>query len=143
MNASLASGSHFSHHSGAKNKGVGYPVLPTDKTKKVSVTTTDEMRFYFSPEVEIQEGEIISFKVTNKGKVPHEFSIGNQAEQVAHQKMMRKMPNMVHNDGNTITIEPGQTKTITWKFIGNETVVFSCNIPGHYEAGMYKKVKIK
>ncbi|CEG59257.1 Copper-binding protein (fragment) (plasmid) [Legionella fallonii LLAP-10] len=58
--------------------------------------------------------------------------------------MMRAMPNMVHEDGNTITLKPGETKTLTWKFKstpGHE-IVFSCNIPGHFEAGMYQKGKV-
>lgn len=55
------------------------------------------------------------------------------------------MPNMIHEDDNTITIKPGETKRLTWKFKASSKyneVVFSCNIPGHFEAGMYKKVKV-
>ena len=37
---------------------------------------------------EIKSGEVIQFIVTNKGKVPHEFSVGNQDKQKEHAEMM-------------------------------------------------------
>jgi uncharacterized cupredoxin-like copper-binding protein len=49
---------------------------------------------------------------------------------------MRKMPNMAHDDPNTVTVDPGQTRALTWRFDGDQPVVFACNIPGHAEAGM-------
>ena len=76
------------------------------------------------------------FPVTNRGQVRHEFSIGSADEQDAHRVMMRKMPNMVHNDPNTVTVDPGQTRELTWRFGGDQPVVLACNIPGHAEAGM-------
>ncbi|WP_238586002.1 hypothetical protein [Legionella nautarum] len=87
----------------------------------------------FRKKLKLHDGEIITFEITNAGTVNHEFSIGHEQEQKAHQDMMRAMPNMVHEDGNTITLKPGETKTLTWKFKST---------PGHYEAGMYQKAKV-
>jgi uncharacterized cupredoxin-like copper-binding protein len=53
------------------------------------------------------------------------------------------MPGMTHSDGNTMTVEPGMTETLTWDFEGDDVVVFACNIPGHYEAGMFQKAVLK
>ncbi|MDH3219117.1 MAG: hypothetical protein OEO19_06245 [Gammaproteobacteria bacterium] len=50
--------------------------------------------------------------------------------------MMQKMPDMKHNDPNTVSLAPGESTSLTWKFMGKDTVVFACNIPGHFEAGM-------
>ena len=50
---------------------------------------------------------------------------------------------MVHHDGNTVTVKPGETKELTWKFKGNSDVVFACNIPGHFEAGMFHKESVE
>ena len=101
------------------------------------------MRFVFSPEFEdLHDGEVIRFNVRNDGKILHEFSIGNAAEQMEHAKMMRDMPNMKHEDPNTVSLEPGASATITWRFKGQDTVVFSCNIPGHFEAGMHHDLAI-
>ncbi|CAM2950406.1 Uncharacterized copper-binding protein [Legionella steigerwaltii] len=131
-------------HAHHETSSVGSPANATKTTKTIQVTASDDMRFNFSQKLKFHDGEIITFKVTNIGKVPHEFSVGDEKEQKAHQEMMRAMPGMVHEDGNTITINPGETKTLTWKFKSNpkHEVVFACNIPGHFEAGMYKKVNV-
>jgi uncharacterized cupredoxin-like copper-binding protein len=47
---------------------------------------------------------------------------------------------MVHDDDNVVTIEPGETKEIIWKFGRDAAALknfeFACNIPGHWEGGM-------
>ncbi|HHF7368098.1 TPA: hypothetical protein ACPSKY_003249 [Legionella bozemanae] len=136
INSSFA----HSHH---ETSSIGNPVNATKATKTIKVTASDDMRFNFLQAPKVHDGEIITFEVTNIGKVVHEFSIGDEKEQKEHQKMMRTMPGLVHKDGNTITINPGETKTLTWQFKANpkHDVVFACNIPGHFEAGMYMKVK--
>lgn len=140
----FAGGEHsHSHKRDTEGSLVGKPASAAKATKQVKVITSDDMRFTFSNKLHLHNGDIITFLVKNDGKIPHEFSIGDESEQRAHQKMMREMPNMVHNDGNTVTVKPGETKKITWKFTGNREVVFACNIPGHYEAGMYRKEKIQ
>ena len=57
--------------------------------------------------------------------------------------MMRQMPRMVHEDPNTLTVEPGDTKVLTWRFEGDDPVVFACNIPGHSEAGMVAEAVLR
>ncbi|CAM3020556.1 MULTISPECIES: cupredoxin domain-containing protein [Legionella] len=134
----------FSHSSIEKNL-VGEPAKATKSNKLIKVTTLDSMRFIFSEKLVVHDGEVVTFEITNAGKVVHEFSIGTEEEQKEHQKMMRSMPGMIHEDGNTITIKPGETKWLTWKFKAtpkHNEVVFACNIPGHFEAGMYEKVKV-
>ena len=64
----------------------------------------------------------MKFVITNEGKISHEFSIGDENEQKAHREMMRTMPSMVHEDGNTVTIKPGEIKELTWKFKGDSDV---------------------
>lgn len=131
-------------HAHHEQSTTGNPERAAKATKTILVTASDDMRFHFSQDLEFHDGEVITFKVTNTGKVNHEFSIGDEQEQQAHQKMMRAMPDMVHEDGNTITVKPGETKTLTWKFKSTpkHDVVFACNIPGHFEAGMYRKANI-
>jgi len=123
---------------------VGSPAKPSAAQSTVMVSLTDQMKINFSEDMDsIESGTAIQFIVTNEGKIPHEFSIGNQEEQKEHAEMMRKMPGMVHSDGNTVTVDPGATKTITWRFEGNDTIVFACNIPGHYEAGMFQNTNLR
>ncbi|KTC66394.1 Uncharacterized copper-binding protein (plasmid) [Legionella adelaidensis] len=131
-------------HSSNEKSSIGEPANETKANKIIKVIALDTMRFSFSEKPLPQDGEVITFEIKNAGKVAHEFSIGDEEEQKAHQKMMQSMPNMVHEDANTITVKPGETKNLTWRFRANQghDVIFSCNIPGHFEAGMYEKVKV-
>ena len=61
---------------------------------------------------------------------------------MAHAQMMRKMPDMHHADPNTVSLEPGESATLAWEFMGKDTAVFTSNIPGHLEAGMHHDVAI-
>ena len=130
-----------SHNSPTKSS-IGQAAEPANATKTVNVELLDIMKFAFSPALDIAAGDIVRFVVANTGQVRHEFSIGNKEEQKAHSQMMKNMPDMVHEDGNTITVEPGETKEITWHFMGKDTVVFACNIPGHFEAGMHESLTL-
>lgn len=140
--------SHYStaeqeHEHSESASTVGSPAQPSAAQSSVLVSLTDQMRINFSQDMSsIKSGTIIQFLVTNEGNIPHEFSIGDQAEQQQHAEMMRKMPGMVHADGNTVTVEPGATKSLTWHFEGDDTIVFACNIPGHYEAGMFHNTNL-
>lgn len=132
------------HHSEASVGPVGLPAKPADATQVVKVTLTDEMKINFDPELNtIKSGTVIQFVVTNTGKIPHEFSIGNQKDQQAHAAMMRQMPGMIHDDGTTLTVKPGMSDSLTWHFEGDDVVVFACNVPGHYEAGMFQQAALK
>ncbi|AOO66596.1 cupredoxin domain-containing protein [Sulfurospirillum halorespirans] len=133
---------HATHsHSMASTVGKLSDVSHANKTIKVDLL--DSMRFEFHNTMDIKEGDIVRFVVTNKGEIDHEFSIGSEKEQKAHLEMMKQMPNMVHSDGSTITVKPNETKELTWKFTKRDTVMFACNIPEHFEAGMHYKVVIK
>lgn len=141
-NAPTGSEHQHNHNEGAGP--VGKPAQPSVADRVIKVGLTDEMKINFSEELAtIKSGTTIQFIVTNEGKIAHEFSIGNEAEQREHAEMMRRMPSMVHADGNILTVEPGMTKFLTWQFEGDDVVVFACNIPGHYEAGMFQKVELR
>ena len=122
---------------------VGQPAEATDATKTVEVSLLDSMKFEFAGLPDIQNGDIVKFVVTNQGKLTHEFSIGNAEEQDAHRKMMQQMPDMQHADGNTVTVQPGESKELAWQFSGPGEVVFACNIPGHFEAGMHHEITVQ
>ncbi|MBL4679836.1 MAG: nuclear transport factor 2 family protein [Pseudomonadales bacterium] len=140
----MASGTHeHGHGAEAEPSSVGVPADAAMANRTIYVNAKDTMRFEFTESLNIQPGEIITFVITNQGMISHEFSIGDSAEQKEHSIMMQKMPNMVHEDGNTVTIAPGQTKEITWEFSENAEVVFACNIPGHFEAGMFTNATVE
>ncbi len=134
------------HQHDDEGSAVGKPASEAGATKIIQVVTKDSMRYAFSPEPDIKVGDIVTFIITNEGQIPHEFSIGDNDEQKAHRAMMQKMPSMIHEDGNTITVKPGETKKLTWNFSGivkgSNEVIFACNVPGHFEAGMFHKMTV-
>lgn len=129
------------HHAGGgagmgHASAVGKPAPADAATRTIEVDLLDTMRFAFDTPLALKQGEAVRFVVINRGQVRHEFSIGSEPEQDAHRAMMRNMPDMVHDDPNTVTVEPGETRELVWRFEGQQPVVFACNIPGHAEAGM-------
>ena len=130
------------HAEDAHKSGVGQAGMESEVSKTIAVGLLDTMRFEFSPALVLKSGDVVKFVVTNKGSIKHEFSIGSESEQIKHRKMMRSMPTMTHQDANTVTVEPGQSMSLLWKFDGDEAPVFACNIPGHAEAGMVKRIQL-
>jgi len=110
----------------------------SDVARTVEVSTSDDMRF--TPgKLDVKQGETIKFVVKNVGQIRHEFAIGDRASQRAHALMMKKVPNMKHEDDpTTVVVQPGQTKTVVWKFDKKPAspLEIACHEPGHYEAGM-------
>jgi len=138
----MASGTHSHSHDKIKYS-VGEPGKGTPD-RRITVSMQDTMRYIFEPDlVSLKQDETIEFLVRNDGKIQHEFSIGNTEDQVKHAQMMQRMPDMKHNDPNTVSLAPGESVTLSWKFMGKDTVVFACNIPGHFEAGMKQVLEIK
>lgn len=50
---------------------------------------------------------------------------------------------MKHDDPNSVLLEPGQSGELIWRFSGDTTLEFACNVPGHYQAGMYGDVRFQ
>ena len=114
----------------------------------------------------VKPGETIRFNVHNKGEVVHEFNIAMTSMQAEHQEQMMQMMEsgvldvdrinygmmsggammgegamreggaMLHNDSNSVLLEPGKSAELIWQFKKAENVEFACNVPGHYETGM-------
>lgn len=138
-----SAGGHHGAQGGHGASAVGGPGSAQTVTRVLKVDLLDSMRFAFDQPLDLNRGDVIRFEVTNKGRIRHEFSIGSRPEQDAHREAMRQMPGMMHDDPNAVTVEPGQTKTLIWRFDGNDDVVFACNIPGHSEAGMVATASLK
>lgn len=116
----------------------GSPGKESEVARTVKVQAADTMRFE-PGKLQIKQGETIKFVITNVGRIKHEFAIGDRATQRAHETMMRKIPNMKHeDDAATVSLEPGETKTLVWKFDKRPAapIEVACHEPGHYQAGM-------
>ncbi|MGB1321760.1 MAG: copper-resistant cuproprotein CopI [Vibrio gallaecicus] len=121
---------------------VGMPAKGAKPDKVVHVILSDDMKITFKKEVNIEPNDVVQFVVMNTGKIDHEFSIGSMKEQLMHREMMKSMGNHEHDSGSTVAVKPGKAKQMLWHFHGDKNVEFACNIPGHAEAGMVKKIVI-
>jgi len=156
--------------SAAADQGHGLAFGEPGKAAQVSRTMTINMRdvSYEPTTVTVRTGETIRFVVKNTGGLLHEFNLGTpemhakhrdeMAEMMKsgmitatginpammnmdHSKMGMKMP-MKHDDPNSVLVEPGKTAELVWKFTKAAKFPFSCNIPGHAEAGMVGEVSV-
>ena len=130
-------------HAGMHASSVGEPATADAVSRTIRVDVLDTMRFAFNEPLDLRHGEVVRFVVTNRGQIRHEFSIGSADEQDAHRMTMRNMPDMVHDDPNAVTVDPGQTRELIWRCGGDQPVVFACNLPAHSEAGMVAEATLK
>ncbi|NMV40790.1 cupredoxin domain-containing protein [Ralstonia insidiosa] len=136
-----ASGNHAGGHDHG-DAAIGEPGDAARVTRTVRVDMADTMRFT-PAQITVQRGETIRFQVSNSGRVRHEMTLGSPADLIAHAEQMRKHPEMEHADANAVTVDPGQTGEIVWRFTQAGTVEFGCLQPGHFEAGMRGAVQVQ
>ena len=130
---SFATGNHAGGH--ADSDAIGEPGKAADAKRTVTVNMLDSMRF--TPQsITVKQGETIKFIVKNSGKVKHEMVLGTEKELKEHYEVMKKNPEMEHADDNQITVQPGKSGEIIWRFTKAGKVNFACLQPGHYDAGM-------
>ena len=128
----LAAGSHSGGHGEA---AIGTPGVAANVTRTVVVDMKDDMRFHSSI-VSVKQGETIRFVAKNSGKVKHEMVLGTAKELKDHYEVMKKNPEMEHDDPNMVTVAPGKSGEIIWHFTSAGKVDFACLQPGHFDAGM-------
>jgi uncharacterized cupredoxin-like copper-binding protein len=132
-------------HGGAHDHGdasIGQPGKVDKVSRTVQVSMADSMRFTPSS-FTVKRGETIRFVVKNSGQVKHEFVLGKAKQLKEHHEMMKKFPEMEHEEPNMLTVAPGQTGELIWHFTQAGPVDFACLYPGHYDAGMRGLVKVR
>ena len=119
--------------------GIAAAAKPGLRTVRVSMN--DAMRF--TPEsIRVREGETVRFLLKNKGKVMHEFVIGTKEQLEEHAALMKRFPNMEHDEPYMAHVATGKTGEIVWTFNREGEFDFACLIAGHFEAGMVGKIAV-
>lgn len=114
---------------------IGHADDPAKADRKIKVVATD---YSFDPSsIAVEEGEIIEFVVTNEGRVPHEFTIGDQA---FHNSASGEMHD--HGDQSTGVLEPGESGSLTWNFTTVANVLFACHVEDHFQRNMFGSVRV-
>jgi uncharacterized cupredoxin-like copper-binding protein len=105
--------------SGGTVGGTKAPASSGSGGKIYNVTATE---FEFRPnKFEAKVGQKVTFRITNRGTVEHNFVILSPDES---QELTK------------ITTQPGETKTLEFTPTEAATYPIDCNIAGHKEAGM-------
>ena len=115
---------------------------PQQVTRTVRITGTDDMR-YTPAVIRVDRGETLRLLIKNGGKLPHETVLATRKELEEHYALMKKFPEMEHDEPNMVHVMPGETGEMVWQFTRAGEFEFACLIPGHWEAGMHGKVFVK
>lgn len=149
------------HGSAAK---IGAPGKASAATRTIEVSLKDN---YYEPEnISVKAGETVRFKVKNDGDLVHEFAIATPEMHVAHQPemqmmmdhgvlfperidyaagkaMQKSMGHGMHEEHNSLLLEPGKSGEVVWTFPAKGELEFACNVPGHYDSGMVGRFTLK
>ena len=120
----------------------GNPKRPS-RTVQITMREKDGKMLFIPDRVEVKKGEQIRFVLRNNGELDHEFMLANTEENIKHAELMKKFPEMEHDDPNGKQLAPKKTGELLWRFNKAGTFEYGCLIPGHREAGMTGYVIVK
>jgi uncharacterized cupredoxin-like copper-binding protein len=101
------------------------------KPRIIHIAVTDLL--LFDPTVvTVQQGETITFRITNGGKAEHEFKVGP----------MKDVFDDAESAPEIAGITPGSRKSLTYTFAGTGPYAYACHAPGHFENGMVGFVNV-
>ena len=123
----------------------GEPGDPAKPARVVKVTMFEGGgKMGFEPaRIEVRRGEQVRFVLHNAGEEDHEFILATAPENRKHAEVMKKHPEMEHDDPNGRRVLPHGSGEIVWRFTKRGQFEFACLIPGHYEKGMFGRIVVK
>jgi len=128
--------------------GAGEDAAPDDQVpaggiRTIEVVALDDLSFDPGA-IEVEAGEEVRFVVTNAGAAVHDFYVGTEDEQTAHEAEMGDagMDHGADPAADALTLEAGETDELTVVFDEPGTVLFACHQPGHYDAGMVGTITV-
>jgi uncharacterized cupredoxin-like copper-binding protein len=93
--------------------------LPAGAASSVSVTAGKPSEFRFTLSTKSVKAGKVTFKVTNRGRIAHDFSISGK---------------------KTPLLNPGKSATLTVT-LKKGSAAYKCTVPGHAQAGMKGTLK--
>ena len=108
---------------------------------RLEIKLTDVLRMEPAA-VKVPIGQPVTFVVTNSGSNNHEFFVGDEAAQTAHETEMSSMGGMGQDEASGIALKAGETKELTITFNAPGMVIAGCHEPGHYGGGMKAMIEV-
>ena len=109
---------------------------------RIEVTLTDALKIEPAA-MTVPAGVPVTFVVTNSGVTDHEFYLGDEAAQSAHEMEMVEMGGMGHDEPEGIAVKPGETKELTYTFAEAGQMLAGCHVAGHYGGGMKAGIHVE
>jgi len=135
--AATASQAHENHT--PKPKGAA-ALAPEQKPWGIEGKADD---MTFTPSViEVREGDTIRLRLKNKGKELHELVLGTESEIANHAAMMKKFPDMEHDDPWMVHVPAGKSGEMVWTFNRAGDFDFACLVKDHFELGMAGRIRV-
>jgi uncharacterized cupredoxin-like copper-binding protein len=121
---------------GASAASGGVAARPTDGTVYVTIHYSR-----FEPEtIAVPPGERVRFVIRNTDPIDHEFILGDEGVQLAHEEGTE-----AHHPPRPGEVSVPAGSTVVTAFTFPETsgeLIFGCHLPGHYDFGMRGTVTI-
>ena len=94
----------------------------------------------FNPEAfEFQAGTTVTFVVENADPIDHEFILGDDGVQLAHERGTEAYHPPRPGE---MTVPAGEIATTTYRFTEAGELIIGCHLPGHYAYGMRALVRV-
>jgi uncharacterized cupredoxin-like copper-binding protein len=113
------------------------PAAADDGSRTVHVrihySRFEPARFAFDP------GETVTFVVENADPIDHEFILGDETVQLAHERGTEAYHPPRPGE---MSAPAGETATTTYTFAQAGPLIVGCHLPGHYAYGMRSEVTV-
>lgn len=125
----------------AATSPAGSPSPAASASTRIEVALTDSMAIELDTKTFLV-GVPVTFVITNTGAADHEFYLGDEAAQVAHEAEMMANGGMSHDDPEGIAVAPGETRELVHTFTKAGMTLAACHVAGHYAAGMMTQLTV-
>ena len=117
------------------------PSPAASASTRIEVVLTDSLAIELDTTT-FPVGVPVTFVIANTGAAEHEFYLGDEAAQVAHEAEMMANGGMSHGDPEGIAVAPGETRELVYTFTKAGMTLAGCHVAGHYAAGMMTQLTV-
>ncbi len=103
------------------------------RTESRTVAIRIHYSAFDASEIRVQPGSTVTFVVENSDPIDHEFILGDQGVQLAHENGTEAYHPPRPGE---MTVPAGETVSTTYTFGEAGQLLFGCHLPGHYAYGM-------
>lgn len=128
-------------HEHADYLGFGHPGDAAEVNQTVVLSAGDDMA-YTMASLHLQQGDTVRFTLTNTGTKPHELFIADEDTQRQLEQARTGNPDQGLDRPYGLRVQPGQSKTVIWRFDRSGSFQLACHLPGSYRTGMIGQITV-